>query len=321
MTYPPGPPSGPGFGGDPNAHGQQPQDAAWWDHPTQAQPDYGQQQQPTWTGQPVDQSGWQQPQAGQPAWTGSQGYPQQAGYQQGYPQQPGFPQQGFPPPQPPKSKTGLIVGIVLGIVAVLAVAVGAIVFVTKDDSSNTASSTTKTTATTTTSSSSVAPTTAPTTSSKPPAAAGGRFSYTEYGQDWNFKLGNVQLSASWVGGHDYDTCAPIEKAGKLTSLGCQTASVLTWRTEGGAVLLTQLVLGMRDSDSASGADGQFTDDDLNLPSDSVIADFATGKWKDGSQGKFLVVTVGTATNAVDVPTVEKYLKYRHSDTLAALIWR
>ncbi|WP_206787847.1 hypothetical protein [Amycolatopsis sp. MtRt-6] len=68
----------------------------------------------------------QQPPYGQ----GQQGYPgypqQQPGYPPGYPQQPGYPPPGYPPagygapvPPPKKKRTGLILGIVGGVVVLL----------------------------------------------------------------------------------------------------------------------------------------------------------------------------------------------------------
>ncbi|MFE3261933.1 hypothetical protein ACFXPS_25010 [Nocardia sp. NPDC059091] len=322
MTYPPA-----GFGGDPTVHGQPPQDPdpAWWDHPTQQTGSQQQAPQPGWPGQQqADPAGWQPTQTN---WIGQQGYPQQPGYPQdagyaqqpGFQQNPGFPQQpGFPPPQPPKSNTGLIIGVVLGAIVVLAVAVGAIVLVSKKDDSSQADATT----TTTTSFATSAPATtrsAPTTSKSAPG--GSRFSYTEYGKDWNFKLGDVALQATYVSGRDYDSCAPIEESGTLTGLGCTRASEMAWKSENGALMLTQLVLTMSDAGKASSADGQFDDQDVVLPDGSYIKNFETGKWKDGNQDKFLVITVGTATPAVDEATVEKYVKYRHSDTLGALAFR
>ncbi|MTE15176.1 hypothetical protein [Nocardia aurantiaca] len=334
MTYPPA-----GPGGDPNAHGQPPQDPdpAWWDHPAQQAGGEHQPQQPGWPGQqPAGQAGWEPTQVN---WTAQQGYPQQQGHPQdtgyaqqpgfqqnpgfsqqaGFPQHPGFPQQpGFPPPQQPKTNTGLIVGVVLGVVVLLAVAVGAIVLVSGEGDSSQADATTTTTAPTTTSASTTTRG-APTTSKSAPG--GSRFSYTEFGKDWNFKLGDVALQAAYVSGRDFDSCAPIEEAGKLTGLGCQRASEMAWKAENGALMLTQLVLTMSDADKASGADGQFDDKDVILPEGSYINDFETGKWRDGSQGKFLVITVATATPAVDDATISKYLKYRNSDTLGALAFR
>ncbi|WP_327145917.1 hypothetical protein [Nocardia sp. NBC_01327] len=314
MTYPPGPPSGPGFGGDPygQGQGQPPQDPAWWGQPVQpAQPQPGWPgEQPAWQ-QPQAQPGWQQP-VEQPGWQQQPGW----GGQQGYLQQPGYP--AGPPPQPPRRNTGLIVGIVLAVVAVLAIGVGAIVVVTRSDNSNNQAAATSTTT--------VAPTTTDTTTARPTtttksAPAGGKFTYSEYGQVWNFKLGDVALQADWVEGHDYNSCAPVEVKGKLTGLGCQYGSELVWKAENGAVMLTQFILTMSTPDKASAASGQFDDKDINLPAGSYISNWETGKWRDGSQSQFVVITFATATADVDVPTVEKYLKYRHSDTLAALVWR
>ncbi|HNP55596.1 MAG TPA: DUF4352 domain-containing protein [Gordonia sp. (in: high G+C Gram-positive bacteria)] len=101
------------------------------------------------------QSGYQQGGYQQPGY--QQGYPQQGGYQQDY-TQPGYAQQGYPgqsqpqqaygaapqPPVPPqpekKSKTGLIVGIVLAIVAVCCVGM-VVVGGGNDDSSSTTTTT------------------------------------------------------------------------------------------------------------------------------------------------------------------------------------
>ncbi|MFC9994107.1 hypothetical protein [Nocardia sp. NPDC127526] len=302
MTYPPGPPTGPGFGGDPNAHGQQPEPgAAWWEGPT-TPPPAQYPAQPAWPGAAPEPGAWQG-QPAQPDWNAQPGYPQQPGY----------------PPQPPKSNTGLIVGIALGVVAVLAVAVGAIVVFARGGDSEQAA----VASSTTTASTSAAPTTTrrTTTTTTKAAPAGNHFSYTEYSGAWNFKLGDVALQADWVTGQDYTDCAPVEETGKLTSLGCQYSAELVWKAEGGDLMLTQYVLGMGDASKASGAEGQFDDKDIRLNPGSYIADWETGKWRDGSEKEFLVITFATATAAVDTDTVEKYLRYRHQDTIGALIFR
>lgn len=313
MTYPPG------VGGDSNVPGQEP-NPDWWDQPTQQSGGAG----------PVDQ-GWQQTQVNwtaQPGYAPDAGYAQQPGYAQAPmpAQPPGFPPgagygqpQGFPPPGPPKSKTGLIIGVVVAAIVVLAIGVGGIVLVSKGDNSSQAAASSTPQASATTSAPLTTRTGAPTTSKAAPA--GKRFSYTEYGKDWNFKLGAVALQATYVSGRDYDSCAQIEKAGKLTGLGCRAASEMAWKAENGELMLTQLVLTMSDADKAAAASGNYDDTDVVMPAGSYIADFETGKWIDGDQGTFLVITEATATAAVDEATVNKYLKYRSSDTLGALAFR
>ncbi|MVU78159.1 hypothetical protein GPX89_13000 [Nocardia sp. ET3-3] len=329
MTYPPG-----GFGGDPNAHGQQPQDPnpAWWDQPQSTggeQPAEGQGWQPTQLNMAVQQAHPQQGFPQDPGYGQQPGYPQDGGFGQpqgyaqapGYAPQPGYPQQpGFPPQQPPKSKAGLIVGVIAAVVVVLAVAVGAIVLVSKKDDSSQAAATSTTSVTTSDSAPTTTRGSAPTTS-KAAAPGGKKFSYTEYGKDWNFKFGDVALQATYVSGRDFDSCAPVEANGKLTGLGCTAASEMAWKSENGGLMLTQLVLTMSDETKASAAVDQFEDDDVVLPSGSYIADFDTGKWMDGNQGKFLVITEVTTTAEVDEPTASKYLKYRHKDTIGALMFR
>ncbi|MFE3029592.1 hypothetical protein ACFXG3_36190, partial [Nocardia tengchongensis] len=248
-------------------------------------------------------------------------YGQQPGVAQpqGFPPAPGFPQQPGYPPQQPKSKTGLIIGVVLGAVVLLAVGIGAIVLVSNSGDSTVADATSTTNSPTLVPATSAPTRTAPTTSKSAPG--GKAFSYTEYGQDWHFKLGDVALQATYVTGKDFDSCTPIEDAGKLTDLGCQRASSMAWKAENGELMLTQLVLTMADADKAAAADGKFDDKDVILPAGSYIADFETGKWRDGNQGKFLVITVATTTASVDDATSSKYLKYRNSDTIGALAFR
>ncbi|MGW4245115.1 hypothetical protein [Nocardia sp. NPDC004722] len=313
MTYPPG------VGGHSNVPGQEP-NPDWWDQPAQQTGEAG----------PVDQ-GWQQTQVN---WTAQQGYSQDPGYgqQPGYPQAamqaqpPGFAPgagygqpQGFPPPGPPKSKTGVIVGVVVAAIVVLAIAVGGIVLVSKGDNSSPVAAPTTTETALTTSAPVTTRTTAPATSKAAPA--GKPFSYTEYGQDWNFKMGDVALQATYVSGRDYSTCGPIDKTGKIAGLGCRIASEMAWKAESGEVMLTQLVLTMSDAGKATAANGKFADTDIDLPDGSYIADFETGKWKAAVQGQYVVYTAVTGTASVDEATVDKYLKWRSTDTVGALAFR
>ncbi|MBF6102934.1 hypothetical protein IU500_02630 [Nocardia terpenica] len=260
------------------------------------------QQQPAWGQQ---QAVWDQQ---QPSAWGQQ--PPQVWGQPGYP--------GGYSPQPPKKSAGLIVGIVLGVVAVLVIGVGIVVLATRHKSDNAASAAAATPSLVPATTSSTA-TGRPTTT--PSSSASSRFSYQEQAKDWNFKLGDVSLHADWVAGVDHPTCADIEKNGKLTSLGCQYAAEMVYRAEDGGLMLTQFVMGMADADKASAASGQYSDADLNLRPGSYIDHFAVGKWKDGAQGQYLVLTMVTATDAVDEDTAKKYLRYLHADMLGALTFR
>lgn len=310
MTYPPG------YGGDPHGSdpyqqgGQPPPQQpgqSWWDQPAQ-------QADPTRIAQPVSQP-WEAQQ---------QGYPQQQGYQGGYAQQPPY-QQPAPPPRPPKSNTGVIVAAILVVVAALVVGVGVIAYASRDKSEPQAADPSTslvpaTSAPETTKPKSTAK--SPSSTPRPTQSAGGRLSYTEYGgKDWDFKLDDVQLQATWVDGRDHQDCRPIEKAGKLSGLGCQYAAELVYKAEDGAIMLTQFIMGMSDKTKADAAIGKYTDSDLKLRRGTYIENFATGKWKDASEKEFVVLTVATATNAVDEATVSKYLKYLQADTLGALVFR
>ncbi|WP_454196672.1 hypothetical protein [Nocardia sp. Marseille-Q1738] len=216
-----------------------------------------------------------------------------------------------PLPPPPKSSTGPIAGLVVGIVVVLvAVGIGVAVVPREHGSAQAAATSADATARATTA-----------TSTRPVGPSSGRLSHTEYAGNWDFRLGGVELHADWVDGRDHSDCGDIDKAGKLTGLGCTYAAEMVFRTEGGAVMLTQFILGMADENRAAAAKDRFADADLILRPGSYISGYATGKWKDGSQKEFVVVTIATATDAVAVETVEKYLRYRHADMLGALAFR
>ena len=341
MTYPPG--SDPQGGGpvppqaEPSGQPGGPQDASWWEtsgqasEPTVLRPQGGlagsqvRQHDSGWA-QPQD-SGWAatQPGAGQAqpydAGWGTGGAPQ-PGYQPGF-QQPGYQpgwnaQPGYPggAPAAPQRRTGLIVGIATGVVALLVIGIALVVTFTGNSSSPTAEPKPPVP-----SSSSLSPATstsaAPTTSSSSSA----RFSYAQYAKNWDFKMDSVQLHADWVQGRDDPTCAPVEVTHKFSDLGCQYAAELVYKAEGGALMLTQFVMGMSDQAAAAAAPGKYTDADLKLRPGTYISHFAVGKWKGGAQGQFLVTTIATATQAVPEATAVKYLRYMQSDMVGALMFR
>ncbi|WP_446223941.1 hypothetical protein ACTWPB_01365 [Nocardia sp. IBHARD005] len=216
---------------------------------------------------------------------------------------------------PPKSKAGWLV-IALVAIAGLIVGTGLLISVGREGVAGTAvaaSANAKAPATTSTK-----PTT---TTAKPRPKPGARLSYADYEGPWNFKMGGVEMHADWVEGRDHDGCAAIEKGGRLTGLGCQYAAEMVLSAEGGGVKITQFVLGMRDAAAAEAAASQIEQKDLNVRPGTVIDDFATGKWKAGAEKEFVVVTLATATSAVDSALVEKYLKYRHTDIIGAILFR
>ncbi|WP_039798687.1 hypothetical protein [Nocardia araoensis] len=223
-----------------------------------------------------------------------------------------------PLPPPPESRTGVLVAVVVGVVAVL-VAVGIGVALSPREDGHPQAAATSAEATTRAGVGTGTRSASPSPRGAHPSP--GRLSYTEFAKDWDFRFDRVELHAGWVDGRDHADCHAIEAAGKLTGLGCVYAAELVYRAEGGALMLTQFVLGMADEGRAAASKDRFTDADLALRPGSYIKGYATGKWKDGSEKEFVVVTLATATGAVDAPTVEKYLRYRHADTIGALAFR
>ncbi|MFC6011893.1 hypothetical protein [Nocardia lasii] len=223
--------------------------------------------------------------------------------------------QEIPPLGPPskKSNAGWIV-VALIAVAGLVAGVGLLVSAGRDGVAGTAVAASPTLTPATTSAS-------PTTTTKPKSAAASRFTYTDYEGPWDFQLGDVQMHADWADGRDHASCTPVEKGGKLTDLGCQYSTEMWLTAEAGAVKLTQFVLAMPDAATAETAADKIEEKDLNVRPGGIITDFETGKWKASSSKEFIIVTLVTATAAVEAALVEKYLRYRHGDTAGAIAFR
>ncbi|MFD3511248.1 hypothetical protein [Nocardia sp. NPDC058666] len=226
----------------------------------------------------------------------------------------GYAQEVPPLGPPPKSNAGWIV-IALIVVVGLVGGAGLLVWGARDGIAGTAVAASATATPTT----KTAPT--KTTTGKPTPKAGARLSYADYEGPWNFKMGDVAMTADWVEGRDHSGCAPVEKGGKLTGLGCQYATEMLLTAEGGAVKLKQFVLGMKDAAAAEAAADQIEEKDLNVRPGGIIDDFETGKWKASSSKEFVVITLATATASVDAALVDKYLRYRHTDIAAAIGFR
>ncbi|MEV5837217.1 hypothetical protein [Nocardia sp. NPDC052112] len=226
-----------------------------------------------------------------------------------------------PPGPPPKSKSGVIAAVVLGLVAVLAVVgVGLVVGTGRARDRPQASDALATVAPAT----SAPHTNTPRTTAPPPGPgqpSSGKLTYGDFAGDWNFKFDSVELHADWVEGRDHANCRDFEVDGKLTGLGCEYAAEMVYRAEGGGLRITQFVLAMSTEGQATAALGKFTDADLHLRPGTYIDNFVTGKWRDGTEKEFVVVTVATANAAVATDTVKRYLQYRHADTLGTLAFR
>ncbi len=135
MSYPSYPPP---YGQDqPGGYPGQPSYPSSPPYGQPSSPPYGQPQhgEPQYGGQPqYGQPQYGQPQYGQPQYGQPQyGQPSQSAYgqppQQPYGQYPGGPP--FAPPPPRKSRTGLIIGLVIGVVLLLGIGVGGVLLLPK----------------------------------------------------------------------------------------------------------------------------------------------------------------------------------------------
>src|SRR5690606_12627675 len=114
----------------------------------------------------------------------------------------------------------------------------------------------------------------------------------------NFRLGEVKLNTEFVKGWDYEDCSDFEIGDALTDMGCEYGIELAFKAEGGKLMLAQLVLVMEDIDAAEDAVEDVTDSDFELHKEGYISNFSYGKWVIDNAGRYVVITVCTATKEV-----------------------
>lgn len=282
--YPQQPPGGPYPQQPPAAYPQQPPGAPYQDPVS---------------GMPSDP--YQQPGYGPP------GYP---------PQQPPYGGPGFPPPQQPGSKAPLIVALAL--VAVLLIGgMGTVVFLTVSNEGEPQAAPPSASASPSESPSpSPSPTPSPTETEE-----GDRVSADEYDKDWDFRLGDVKLSADHVEGWDYDDCTEFERNDALTDAGCDYGVEVTYKAEGGKVRVSNLFLVMTDQDASEQVNKDLDDEDFRLHKESYLKDFSYGKWKRKFNGRYVVITICTAAKSVSEEKAGRYLHYMNADMSAAFSFR
>ncbi len=286
-------------------------------------------------------------------WQPAGGYPNYAGYQQPPQPQPpaAHPPAGYQPLGPPSgpppgaggSGRGLMIGVAVLVLVLLAggAAVGVVLWQGRDDDRSATDDPAGTPTETSTSSTPATPTpSAPTTPTPPrnspsavspppappapdPDAGTGPFSYTEYGNDWNFRFpGSPHLRAAFKRGWDYDTCRPVERGGALTALGCRYASQWTYRALGGDLALMHIVLTMTSDRAAKRAIDRsaFDDSDWRVE-DAAYLRGRDGSWRADARSEFIVITVETHERSVRAAQAKDFLDYGNTDILAALGFR
>ncbi|WP_148611551.1 hypothetical protein [Nocardioides rubriscoriae] len=159
------------------------------------------------------------------------------------------------------------------------------------------------------------PPSVPELSSKP-------LSYREFAHDWDYRMGDVALQATFEDGTDHDGCGPAENDGALTGLGCVDAVEWTYRALGGDLALSHLVLTMRSREAATRAVDRdlITEESWRLRPSSYL-DGSPGSWKVSAVGQFLVLTVETHRPSVKAARASTFLLNANLDIRGALAFR
>ena len=333
MTYPPPPPGHPGghpqdpYGlqpQQPDPYGQQPQFPPAND-PYAPQPDpYG--QAPV-SGTP-DGGGWGSPPQSAPAggyppnpmdpMGGQPGMPGQPGGMPGQPPMGQPPMFGMPPQPPKKSNTGIIVGAVIGVVALLGLATVLVFTLGGDDDKVT----TEPSSDTTSADPSDEPSDDPT--SEDPVEETVDVSYFDFATSWTGSYGGDSLSAEYYTGWDYPTCADVANSSVLETEGCQYGVEVVHEIDNGddEMRVSQMLLVFDESAStfslATDLNKAEFEADYRFQSDSFVPGYAGGLWLVDSTGPFVVITVVSWLVDSDEELAESYLYGKTDDTKAYL---
>ncbi|TQL66499.1 hypothetical protein FB381_0361 [Nocardioides albertanoniae] len=135
--------------------------------------------------------------------------------------------------------------------------------------------------------------------------------------EWNFKLGDVQMDATYVAAKDYPDCGPIASAA-LEKKGCRYAAMGIHDAEGGKLRLLRIIYVFDSDAAASAAATSAKETDFDLPTGSLIADDVIGKWVAKDSSKAVVVGFVTAQKGVTEKTADEFLHYGTADIAAAL---
>lgn len=233
------------------------------------------------------------------------------------------------PPSPPRRNIGLVLGgiaLALALIAAAGVLTWLLVKDPTDSSASrsagsaTATPTASPSPTASSSPSHSAPPSSPPPTSSAPLDDSDRLRASEFPGDWDFRFGDVALSASYVSSHDYRTCDEVAGE-RLLDQGCQYAVRWTYKARGGHLMLTVLMYAMGSGADAKAAASSFRSSDVHLPSEGLLPSYAHSKTYASGSADFLVLTVVTTTPGVPDDVATKYLRYANTDFGSALLFR
>lgn len=233
-------------------------------------------------------------------------------------------------------RTVLVTLLVVAVLVVAGIVVTVVALAGRDDATPTAAATSSRTTDTPSGTPSDTPTepspsapspsapSAPATEDTGPVDPGSAFSYTEYGDDWDFRFGDVALQATFQQGWDYPDCTSVEVGDALTSIGCVRASEWTLRALDDRLAMTHVVLTFDTPSAAEKAVALIASDSFTVEPEGLLGgDASTGTFKadNVTNQPFVVLTVETHDPVVRQAKADQFRAYGTADIVAALGFR
>ena len=149
------------------------------------------------------------------------------------------------------------------------------------------------------------------------------FSYKEFDDDWDFRLGKVSLAASFEKGWDFDSCEPVQVDGAMDRLGCTRASELTYTGLDGRLQVSHIVFTM---DSPRSAQKAVKKSGIQAGSwksepETYVDGVTTGMYQTKAVNQFVILTMETHQDSVPKRQASDFLGYKASDLYGAFLFR
>ncbi|MEV0587636.1 hypothetical protein [Nonomuraea sp. NPDC050310] len=146
----------------------------------------------------------------------------------------------------------------------------------------------------------------------------------EFGADWNFRLGETAFQAERVGGWRHDTCGPLDGKNKpLSKNDCDHGVLMAYSGYGGKIKANVVLLAFPDEEQAKAAlKGIAVDSNTTIRwrMDLLHKDFAYGKIRYNSTGRYVVATVVTGAQA-EKTRAERFHRYLQTDFEGVFVFR
>ena len=147
-----------------------------------------------------------------------------------------------------------------------------------------------------------------------------RVSTDDVPRPWKFTYGEVTLKARYLDGKDYGGCRSTLKP-SIRKMGCDYAVRASYKAQNANLRMTHLVFDFGTVEKAGAAAKKIEPNHVTPPKEASLPGYTQGWFKVKDYGKYVVYTMVTANDQVDVATGKEYTSYGNTDLGAEILFR